>query len=875
MAVAMIGPKFYAWDRNGKPLAFGKLFTYQARTNTPKVTYQSEDQVVENSNPVILNGEGYADVYLDGSYKMVLKDDKDNEIWSSDPVTAQQAEEWVNCLPATYLSPTSVRVAGNFVAEYDEGRRVRIDNNTSTYSYSQVVSASYAGGFTTIIILDPVITTQVKEICSSLIGPNSFADGRDLVFNFSLLDEARNAIFVKEGNAANVKERETGVGNGAMWDYVPASTVTVNGNNIVSCLGVPSLALVQREVTVDKYVHSLEVNSSSLDVGLLKNRAGSNQDRWIMLFGDSHSWGQGAPDWDFFSGLTNWSRHSSYPHNKGYMERFAEFIRNKLQIQENVYSLGNPQTEGRLTTPDVKSRNMIDIEATYPLQIQSGLVTSTIKNLADITANTCTQFFGPIAQQDTDSYSLTEYREKSGRGLFKNSMMTMALEGADSFSPQGKDYFIELVPDADYAGSGAGFTQITYGSENTIVAEYNNTTGAFYVVTKQSDFPEWVKVGEDFFLPGYGVVEIANIVGNGAIQIKNINGSEIGAAGAALIYPGIRLYQGAYGRACSMRIDLDVPVRAQYVHVRHKENGGKLRLAWVDSISNGCAMRGRLNSGVSFRDNSNPWTPGFTSGLAQVSLVGENHELISASPSVAIDSFGVVINTAQRTPGVDEEVIYRIDWASKQIGSVYFEMTENDPGDTVETRGTIFDNNKVSNFAMGAHTVGAFIGRQSSNAGETRDHVADILNYTPIQPSHVITQIPFVNEYIKQNSTAIFKQDLKDFIDRFKDHLSTSNNYNTQGVDFIFFTSLRNREIAFEGGSEASVTYDDYVQAAKEFCEDNNCAFVDCEQRLFDLVEQGRIDYQRLFNDSNHPSDYANEMIFEALKTEFLYAQVG
>ena len=69
MAVAMIGPKFYAWDRNGKPLAFGKLYTYQARTNTPKPTYQSEDQVVENTNPVILNGEGYANVYLDGSYK--------------------------------------------------------------------------------------------------------------------------------------------------------------------------------------------------------------------------------------------------------------------------------------------------------------------------------------------------------------------------------------------------------------------------------------------------------------------------------------------------------------------------------------------------------------------------------------------------------------------------------------------------------------------------------------------------------------------------------------------------------------------------------------------------------------------------------------
>ena len=91
----------------------------------------------------------------------------------------------------------------------------------------------------------------------------------------------------------------------------------------------------------------------------------------------------------------------------------------------------------------------------------------------------------------------------------------------------------------------------------------------------------------------------------------------------------------------------------------------------------------------------------------------------------------------------------------------------------------------------------------------------------------------------------------------------------------MFFTSLRNREIAFGGGSSNPVTYGDYVTATKEFCIDNGHAFVDCERRLFDLVEQGRIDSQRLYEDSNHPSDYANEMIFNTLKSEYLEAQIG
>lgn len=173
MAVSMIGPKFYAWDRNGKPLAGGKLYTYQARTNAPKATYQSEDAVVENTNPVILNGEGYANVYLVGSYKMVLKDDKDNEIWSSDPVTASEASEWGNCLSATYLSPTSFSVAGNFVDKYEQNRKVRINNNAAEYAYSLIESSVYAAGVTTITVKDAVITTGISEVCLSIVSENS------------------------------------------------------------------------------------------------------------------------------------------------------------------------------------------------------------------------------------------------------------------------------------------------------------------------------------------------------------------------------------------------------------------------------------------------------------------------------------------------------------------------------------------------------------------------------------------------------------------------------------------------------------------------------------------------------------------------------
>jgi len=174
MAVSMIGPKFYAWDRNGKPLAFGKLYTYQARTNIPKPTYQSEDQIVENTNPVILNGEGYANVYLDGSYKMTLKDSNDNEIWSSDPVTSQSANEWVGCSSVTYLSAKSFKLIGNYSESFEVGIAVRV-NNSLLYSYSTVESSVFAGGETTVTLIDSIVETSVISACHSIVGPKSIS----------------------------------------------------------------------------------------------------------------------------------------------------------------------------------------------------------------------------------------------------------------------------------------------------------------------------------------------------------------------------------------------------------------------------------------------------------------------------------------------------------------------------------------------------------------------------------------------------------------------------------------------------------------------------------------------------------------------------
>ena len=73
-------------DDAGNPLVGGKLYTYDAGTNTPRPTFVDATGTIPNTNPVILNARGEATVFWDGSYKAVLKDANDVTIWTVDNI---------------------------------------------------------------------------------------------------------------------------------------------------------------------------------------------------------------------------------------------------------------------------------------------------------------------------------------------------------------------------------------------------------------------------------------------------------------------------------------------------------------------------------------------------------------------------------------------------------------------------------------------------------------------------------------------------------------------------------------------------------------------------------------------------------------------
>jgi hypothetical protein len=110
MAVLTPSPKTAFVDAAGEPLVGGQLYTYIAGTTTLQTTYTDATATTANTNPIILDSRGEANVWLGGAiYKFVLKDADGGLIWTVDNISA----------PTAAVSPV---LSGN----------VTIDSNTSS-----------------------------------------------------------------------------------------------------------------------------------------------------------------------------------------------------------------------------------------------------------------------------------------------------------------------------------------------------------------------------------------------------------------------------------------------------------------------------------------------------------------------------------------------------------------------------------------------------------------------------------------------------------------------------------------------------------------------------------------------------------------------
>jgi hypothetical protein len=158
-AVLAPTPRQRYLDSTGNPLSGGKLYSYQSGSSTLLATYTDSTGTTPNSNPVILDANGEADVWLpaDTGYKFRLTDANDVTQWTVDNITVSASQDitvsqWLtsNAAP-TYVTPTSFSVAGDKRDTFQVNRRVQA-TCTAGVLYGSITDSSYANNVTTVTV---------------------------------------------------------------------------------------------------------------------------------------------------------------------------------------------------------------------------------------------------------------------------------------------------------------------------------------------------------------------------------------------------------------------------------------------------------------------------------------------------------------------------------------------------------------------------------------------------------------------------------------------------------------------------------------------------------------------------------------------------
>jgi hypothetical protein len=176
-------PKFQALGFGGLPLPGGKLFTFIAGTSTPQATYTDSTKTQQNQNPIIMDANGQADVWLvvGQTYKLQLTDFFGNQIWVVDQIPGGQSitQNIIGLL--LYPITPAENIAGvtptNFIYSPGDFRRYGGDGTgtlDSTAAINQSISVAQqsfaASGLTFSTIGD-----HAPVAGASVIGPGSIS----------------------------------------------------------------------------------------------------------------------------------------------------------------------------------------------------------------------------------------------------------------------------------------------------------------------------------------------------------------------------------------------------------------------------------------------------------------------------------------------------------------------------------------------------------------------------------------------------------------------------------------------------------------------------------------------------------------------------
>ena len=191
-------PLFRAFTAAGAPLAGGKLWTYAAGTSTPLATYTDATGAVTAPNPIVLDANGQAPLWLGYvPYKLNLLDASNVQqpSWPIDPVTVYDAATAIAASTAgvaaaiqnqTYQAFTTAGSAPNFtlspspaIGTLANGQEFEVTFNSAGTTGSNTLNVSGKGA-KNLKQYDSAGVKQPAIIASSMIAKVRY-DGVDMV----------------------------------------------------------------------------------------------------------------------------------------------------------------------------------------------------------------------------------------------------------------------------------------------------------------------------------------------------------------------------------------------------------------------------------------------------------------------------------------------------------------------------------------------------------------------------------------------------------------------------------------------------------------------------------------------------------------------
>lgn len=575
--------------------------------------------------------------------------------------------------------------------------------------------------------------------------------------------------------------------------------------------------------------------------------------RNVVMIGDSHGWGEGAPNYQ--GAGVGYSVHAPWIHNKGFFGRLVDHLYKKMDTEPWCVL---PLAYG--TRPGER-RDVI-----YGRDNQESMVFKEFFTKTPIyargrfyeyiyTANEGNNFtnrnVAAGAQLRGDSYAVTEYKYLASIGLFNEYQFEMAPD-----IHRENDHNITITSWSDYIKPG-GWTL----NQNKTGGVSNVGQAFVHVWPYKGSTFAWLYADAKVYISGLNAFcKVTAIDSYGPpngfhtnVFLTYEDGSDIPLSEIEKIRSNDTINRNFEGQACVL-LDLESPTRYVVLGVNHHSDGSIVEVDLLPPYA-----KDLYKKSTAWGD----WTWGKSNVSIKVLTANGNLETPGDYAVVDNTNFKITIDTS-KAPGYF--MPYVIDFGQKKAGRLRIrhvgdgaEATgvRNWSGTTTFTcKGALVNNlDYIKNWSMGGHTIGAWLGQENSYWGEQRDHVADILSYSPVRPTAVIVETPLVNEWLKQTPLATFKKRLTDLAFAFN-----------QG-NMLVTTTLGTHAAEF-GEDTANITYEDYANVVKEWAKESagKVTLIDCRAHLKRLVKDGTAKSVDLYLNNGHPSPMANEIMFEHLK---------